>query len=167
MGVFSYFNRDAKNVRNKPEWGGGGLMDIGCYRLPRRVLCLARSRCELLEWWSGIRSLAPTGWLLRFWNLELGRRCSRAARRWCLTSACNFLGRRAGSRSRFPSMRRRTRPREFLWMMEEMWEAAGLRVRRFPLVISTRYRAMVFARRFGGWPGAGAVGRCNRQHGGD
>ena len=31
VGVFSYFNRDATNVRNKPEWGGGGLMDIGCY----------------------------------------------------------------------------------------------------------------------------------------
>jgi predicted dehydrogenase len=30
-GVFSYFNRDAKNVRNKSEWGGGGLLDIGCY----------------------------------------------------------------------------------------------------------------------------------------
>src|SRR4029077_2404946 len=33
VGVFSYYNRDAKNVRNKPEWGGGGLMDIGCYRI--------------------------------------------------------------------------------------------------------------------------------------
>jgi predicted dehydrogenase len=31
VGVFSYFNRDAKNVRNKTEWGGGGLLDIGCY----------------------------------------------------------------------------------------------------------------------------------------
>ena len=31
VGVFSYFNRDAKNVRSKPEWGGGGLLDIGCY----------------------------------------------------------------------------------------------------------------------------------------
>ena len=31
LGAFSYFNRDPKNVRNKPEWGGGGLMDIGCY----------------------------------------------------------------------------------------------------------------------------------------
>jgi predicted dehydrogenase len=30
-GVFSYFNRDPKNVRNVPEWGGGALMDIGCY----------------------------------------------------------------------------------------------------------------------------------------
>src|SRR6202049_4110182 len=31
VGVFSYFNRDQKNLRNKPEWGGGGLRDIGCY----------------------------------------------------------------------------------------------------------------------------------------
>jgi predicted dehydrogenase len=30
-GVFSYFNRDPANVRHKVEWGGGGLMDIGCY----------------------------------------------------------------------------------------------------------------------------------------
>src|SRR5262249_21093061 len=30
-GVFSYFNRDPSNVRNVAEWGGGGLMDIGCY----------------------------------------------------------------------------------------------------------------------------------------
>lgn len=28
---FSYFNNDPANVRSKPEWGGGGLMDIGCY----------------------------------------------------------------------------------------------------------------------------------------
>lgn len=29
--VFSYFNRDPRNVRHKVEWGGGGLLDIGCY----------------------------------------------------------------------------------------------------------------------------------------
>ena len=28
---FSYFNDDPENVRNKPEWGGGALLDIGCY----------------------------------------------------------------------------------------------------------------------------------------
>lgn len=28
---FSYYNRDPSNVRNVPEYGGGGLMDIGCY----------------------------------------------------------------------------------------------------------------------------------------
>jgi predicted dehydrogenase len=46
--VFSYFNRDATNVRNQADIGGGGLMDIGCYAVslsrflfaaePRRVL---------------------------------------------------------------------------------------------------------------------------------
>ena len=30
-GFFSYFNRDPANIRNVAEWGGGGLMDIGCY----------------------------------------------------------------------------------------------------------------------------------------
>mgnify|MGYP000388490236 FL=1 len=28
---FSYNNMDVNNIRNKVEWGGGGLMDIGCY----------------------------------------------------------------------------------------------------------------------------------------
>ena len=28
---FSYFNDDPANVRNHPEWGGGALLDIGCY----------------------------------------------------------------------------------------------------------------------------------------
>ncbi len=47
---FSYFNDDPANVRNVPEWGGGALMDIGCYPItisrflfgeePRRVLGL-------------------------------------------------------------------------------------------------------------------------------
>jgi predicted dehydrogenase len=31
MCAFSYFNRDPANARNIEEWGGGGLMDIGCY----------------------------------------------------------------------------------------------------------------------------------------
>ncbi len=31
MSAFSYFNRDAKNIRNVPAFGGGGVMDIGCY----------------------------------------------------------------------------------------------------------------------------------------
>jgi predicted dehydrogenase len=49
-GFFSYFNRDASNVRNNPEIGGGALMDIGCYPInisrfifadePQRVLGL-------------------------------------------------------------------------------------------------------------------------------
>src|SRR5215475_12190485 len=28
--IFCYYNRDDKNVRHKVEWGGGGVLDIGC-----------------------------------------------------------------------------------------------------------------------------------------
>jgi predicted dehydrogenase len=28
---FSYYNTDPANIRNQPESGGGGMMDIGCY----------------------------------------------------------------------------------------------------------------------------------------
>ena len=31
LGFFSYFNRNPDNIRNVLEFGGGGLMDIGCY----------------------------------------------------------------------------------------------------------------------------------------
>jgi len=34
---FSFFNNNPENIRNKPECGGGGLMDIGCY-------CISLSR---------------------------------------------------------------------------------------------------------------------------
>lgn len=49
-GFFSYFNDDPANIRNHVEFGGGALMDIGCYPItisrwmfaaePRRVLGL-------------------------------------------------------------------------------------------------------------------------------
>ena len=49
-GWFSYFNDDPSNIRNVAGWGGGGLMDIGCYlvhtarlvfgREPQRVCAL-------------------------------------------------------------------------------------------------------------------------------
>ena len=49
-GAFSYFNRDPHNIRNVPAYGGGALMDIGCYLVamsrylfqdePRRVVAL-------------------------------------------------------------------------------------------------------------------------------
>lgn len=39
-GFFSYFNEDPANIRNVPEWGGGGLMDIGCYPIHcSRMVC--------------------------------------------------------------------------------------------------------------------------------
>src|SRR5712691_324455 len=50
MGFFSYFNRDSENIRNTLEYGGGALMDIGCYPIttsrfifneePKRVIAI-------------------------------------------------------------------------------------------------------------------------------
>jgi predicted dehydrogenase len=47
MGTFSYFNARPENIRNIPQFGGGALMDVGCYPIktsrmifgeePRRV----------------------------------------------------------------------------------------------------------------------------------
>ena len=31
VGAFSFYNDDPANIRNVAEWGGGALMDIGCY----------------------------------------------------------------------------------------------------------------------------------------
>ncbi len=54
---FSFFNRDPANIRNRREWGGGALMDIGCYPVhlsrfvfgeePRRVSGLAERDPEM------------------------------------------------------------------------------------------------------------------------
>ena len=56
--VFSYFNRDPENIRNRIDiGGGGGLMDIGCYPIttsrfvfgeePRRVIGLMERDPEM------------------------------------------------------------------------------------------------------------------------
>src|ERR1700710_1526010 len=31
MGYFSYYNTDPENIRNILQYGGGAMMDIGCY----------------------------------------------------------------------------------------------------------------------------------------
>src|SRR5687767_12259873 len=41
-GVFSYFNDDPANIRNRAEYGGGALMDIGCYLIHTARMVFAR-----------------------------------------------------------------------------------------------------------------------------
>ncbi len=53
---FSYNNQDPENIRNKVEWGGGGLMDVGCYPIvagrfffeaePQRVIALVTRHAD-------------------------------------------------------------------------------------------------------------------------
>jgi predicted dehydrogenase len=69
IGCFSYFNRDPKNIRNILEYGGGGLMDIGCYLIytsrlvfgeePRRV-------CGLIDYDRELRTDVMTSAMLDF-----------------------------------------------------------------------------------------------------
>lgn len=42
LGAFSYFNDDAANIRNMSAYGGGGLMDIGCYLINTARLVFRR-----------------------------------------------------------------------------------------------------------------------------
>ena len=50
-GHFSYFRRDPTDVRNVPEWGGGALMDVGCYPI------------TIARWLFGEEPLEVTGML--------------------------------------------------------------------------------------------------------
>ena len=52
IGYFSYFNRDPKNIRNILAYGGGALMDIGCYLIYTSRLAFAaepKRVCGLVE----------------------------------------------------------------------------------------------------------------------
>jgi predicted dehydrogenase len=42
VGAFSYYNDNPANIRNVPDWGGGALMDIGCYLINTSRFLLGR-----------------------------------------------------------------------------------------------------------------------------
>ena len=48
MGAFSYFNEDPANVRNIADYGGGALMDIGCYLINTARLVFGREPDRVL-----------------------------------------------------------------------------------------------------------------------
>jgi predicted dehydrogenase len=72
VGTFSYFNNDPLNIRNVAEWGGGALMDIGCYLImtsrmifgeePRRVMgCIERDPMSRVDTLTSIMLDFPSG----------------------------------------------------------------------------------------------------------
>jgi predicted dehydrogenase len=90
QGCFSYFNRDAKNVRNTVATGGGGLFDIGYYPItaarfffeeePKRVLGLLdrdpkfktdRLTSAILHFSQGHAVFTCSTQLVRYQRLEL------------------------------------------------------------------------------------------------
>ena len=72
VGTFSYFNNDPRNIRNVAEWGGGALMDIGCYLImtsrmifgeePRRVMgCIERDSLSRVDTLTSMLLDFPSG----------------------------------------------------------------------------------------------------------
>ena len=141
QGFFSYFNRDADNIRNVREWGGGGLMDIGCYPIntsrfifgeePRRVMGLVERDPEM-----HIDCLASG--ILDFPSGQASFACSRKRPP---TSACSSSEPRAASRSKFRSTRRPTGPHASSWMMPRTCSAQGSKPKLSPSAINTRSKA--------------------------
>jgi len=108
--AFSFYGRDPANVRNILAYGGGGLMDLGCYAVqvaryffgaePTRVVSLIERDPEFKSIASP-RSCSISPPASRF--SPAACRCSR-------TSACSSSATRAASRSRSPSTRRPSAP---------------------------------------------------------
>jgi predicted dehydrogenase len=61
VGHFSYYRRDPTDVRSKLEWGGGALMDIGCYPI------------MISRWLFGAEPLAVTGMIDRDPEFKIDR----------------------------------------------------------------------------------------------
>ena len=69
MGYFSYNNRDPKNIRNISEYGGGGLMDIGCYLIYTSRLAFGEEPgrvCGLVQYDPDTRTDVMTSAMLDF-----------------------------------------------------------------------------------------------------
>src|SRR5271168_59491 len=48
VAFFSYFNRDPVNIRNIPAYGGGAMMDIGCYPITTARFAFAEEPSRVL-----------------------------------------------------------------------------------------------------------------------
>jgi len=79
VGVFSYFNDDPANIRSVPEWGGGALMDIGCYLINTSRFILGREPLRVagaVERDPGMKIDRLTSLLLDYGSAHLAGTCS-------------------------------------------------------------------------------------------
>jgi predicted dehydrogenase len=69
LGYFSYYNRNPNDIRNILEYGGGGLMDIGCYLIytSRLIFAAEPTRvCGMMEIDPQTRTDVMTSAMLQF-----------------------------------------------------------------------------------------------------
>ena len=143
LSSFCYFNRDPKNVRNVRAWGGGALLDIGCYPIktsrmvfgaePKRVAATIARDPEL----DGIDRL--TSAVLEYPSGHMVFTC-------CTQAAANqsalFLGTKGRIWLDIPfNPRGRTTWRACASMTAATCPAAASRSRRSRPATSTRFRA--------------------------
>ncbi len=79
QGFFSYHNRDVENIRNKPEMGGGGLMDIGCYPITTSRFVLGEEPLRvigLMEYDPEMRIDRLTSGIMEFPSAQSSFACS-------------------------------------------------------------------------------------------
>ena len=96
MGYFSYNNRDPKNIRNISEYGGGGLMDIGCYLVYTSRLIFGEEPTRvsaLIEEDPGIRTDIITSAMLHFPSGQSVFTCSTQLAPYQRVQICGSQGR--------------------------------------------------------------------------
>jgi len=121
VGAFSYFNRDPENVRNNAEWGGGGLMDVGCYTITtsRFIFGEEPSRVAgLIERDPDFKTDRLASAILDFPSGQAVFTCSTQMVPY---QRMQFLGRKGESSWKFRLMRRMIVRRGFLLMMGAMY----------------------------------------------
>ena len=140
-GFFSYFNNDPANIRNIPEYGGGAVMDIGCYPIntsrfifgeePSRVMGLVERDPQMkVDRLTSAMLDFPSG------NRRLPAACS-----WCLINAANFSGPRGGLKLKSRSMLRPTALAGFLSTTAATYSGAGSRSKNSWSATSTHFKA--------------------------
>ena len=154
FGVFSYYNVDPNNIRNFPEWGGGALMDIGCYAIqvsrfvlgeePQRVSAIVERDPQM-----GIDRL--TSALVEFPSAHLVFSCSTQAIR---AQRVQVFGTKASVDIEVPFNPLPDRPSRFLIDRTGDFSGSGITPEEFPACDQYTLQGDAFSRaiREGGQP---------------
>ena len=147
LGAFSYTNRDPANIRNRPDFGGGALMDIGCYLVNTSRFIFGREPLRVtgaIERDPDMRTDRLTSILLDFGTGHAAGTCSTQMVPY--QHAADSVARRAASSCRFPSTPHPTGPTASSSTPVPISLAVAGRASKLTPATSTRSRA-IFSRR--------------------